>query len=267
MQRMKGDTEVMAIQIGDGRESLVPTPAVPPAPASVPASLSEADRRKAELLTFASSIQVTDQPSFELATKIRQDVRKVRDHYEELLRPGIREADALHTRLLANLKSKTAELDKVDKLLKTEQDRYQEEIRRRDLAEKARAEALMREARERILAEQLSRAAEAEDTTQLGAVMERMAEPPPVLPMVRRPVKAEGASARTIPTFELLDPARIDPMWLLRMVLEEIQRKGNSVWLEQQLRREVERSREGAEGIVGRGSIRYEEKISTGVRR
>lgn len=253
----------MAIQIG-GQENLVPAASASSPP---PASLSEVDQRKAELLAFASSIQVVDRPSFELAAKIRQDVRKVRDHYEELLRPGIREADALHTRLLANLKSKTTELDKVDKLLKSEQDRYQAEEKRRDLEEKARAEALMREARERILAEQLEKAAQNNDADQLGAVMERMAEPPPVLPTIHRPVKAEGASSRPVQTFELLDPARIDPLWLLRMVLEEIQRKGSSVWLEQQIRREVERSRERAEGIVGKGSIRYEEKISTGVRR
>ncbi len=46
-----------------------------------PATLSEVDQRRAELLAFAQSIQVTDQDSFAFAAEVRQNLRKVRDHY------------------------------------------------------------------------------------------------------------------------------------------------------------------------------------------
>lgn len=230
-------------------------------------TLSDVDRRKAELLAFAQSIQVSDQPSFELAAQVRRDVRKVRDHYEELLRPGINDAHALHKRRVAELKSYTDDLDRIEQLIKTRQDHYQEEKRRIEQEEKARLEAEMAKARERILAQQLEQAAQEDDTEQLGSIMERMAEPPPVLPMIHQPAKAEGATSRTVPAFTLLDPAKIDPVWLLRMVITEISLKGECVWLNRQIRKEVEASRARAEKIVGRGSILYEEKISTGVRR
>lgn len=288
----------MSIQIGNGREnSSSPETEYQQerrlaTRSAATVTLSEADRRKAELLAFAQSIQVRDQSTFALAAQVRRDVRKVRDHYEELLRPGIREADALHTRLLDGLKSKTSELDKVDKLLKAQQDRYQEDEKRKELEEKRRLEAEMQRARERILADQfaqeVARAAaekeaqsgsedEGDDSastadaaaapSQLDSIMERMAQPAPSLPMISRPVRAEGATSRPIHTFTLLDPARIDPIWLLRMVIAEIRLKGECAWLDRQIRKEVEANRERAEEIVGKGSIKYEEKISTGVRR
>lgn len=236
-----------------------------------PATLSEVDKRKAELLAFAASITITDQMSFEMAAEIRRDVRKVRDHYEELLRPGIQEAHALHKRLLEALNSKVSELDKVERLIKSQQDRYQEEKLRLELAEKARIEAEMQKARERILAEQLAQATATEDAdeaeAQTAAVMERMMAPAPVLPMIHQPVKAAGASSRVSHTYTLLDPTKIDPMWLLKMVIAEIRLKGESVWLDRQIRREIEARHEGAEEIVGKGSIKYRRGVSTGVRR
>jgi hypothetical protein len=230
-------------------------------------ALQELVARRDSLLSYARSIKVTDPASFALAASVRRDLRKVKDTFEGLLRPGIKRLDQLHTQALDELKGYVGVVDETDKALKREQDTHQTQEKKRKEEEKRLQDEIMAAARDRILNEQLESALIEQSPEKVEEVLVRMATPAPVIPMVHVPVKAEGAMSRTIPTLTLIDFTRLNHLWLLQMIGEEIERKGECEWLTQQLKREVARSGKDAVEKVGVGSVEYDEVVSTGVRR
>lgn len=230
-------------------------------------ALQELVARRDSLLSYARSIKVTDPASFALAASVRRDLRRVKDTFEGLLRPGIKRLDQLHAQALDELKGYVGVVDQTDKLLKGEQDSHQTREKKRKEEEKRRLEEEMAAARDRILSEQLEEAVVDQSPERVEQVLERMAAPAPVIPLVHTPVKAEGAMSRTIPTLTLVDHAKLNPLWLLLMIWEDIQQKGECEWLTRQLKKEVARSGKSAVEKVGMGSVEYDEVVSTGVRR
>lgn len=230
-------------------------------------ALQELVARRDSLLAYARSIKVTDPASFALAASVRRDLRKVKDTFEGLLRPGIKRLDQLHTQALDELKGYVGVVDETDKALKREQDTHQTQEKKRKEEEKRLQDEIMAAARERILNEQLEAAVVEQSPERVEQVLERMAAPAPVIPLVHTPVKAEGAMSRTVPTLTLINSGRINPRWLLWMVQEELEQKGECEWLTRQLKKEVARSGKSAVEKVGVGSVEYDEVVSTGVRR
>lgn len=233
-------------------------------------ALAEIQAKKAELISLVQGVTVTDQTSFAYAASLRQQIRKVTDTFEALLRPGINRDYKAWKAGLADLEGHVGPLNAADVTIKAQQDRFQSEERKKALEEKRRVDAIREAARNQELAEELARAAKDDSPAApelVGQVLERMAAPLPEIPIVHTPVKAQGSSAKTVPTFTLLDLTKIDPKWVMKMIQEEITMKGECEWLGKKIMAEVKRYGPGAEEIVGRGSIKYDEVVSTGVRR
>lgn len=232
-------------------------------------ALTELETRKLSLISVANSLSVTNQISFEWAASVRRDVRKVTDLFEALSKDEIQEAHQLHKRALARLADRVKPLKEAEATLKREQDAYQNRLRQEKEKERLRLERLMQEERERVLTLELEQAAAQDDGGKVEEVFERMAAPLPAIPLVQVAVKADGASTRTLPKFNLLDPSKISHTFLLSAIQYDIGRSasGECEWLMKAIQREVVRSGKGAEEVVGEGAIEYYETASTGVRR
>lgn len=237
-------------------------------PSSPPSrALAELESRKAELLAAATHLTVSDQPGYEFAATLRQQVRKVSDTFESLLRPNIKRFDDMHTEALNDLKRQRKPLDEAERVIKRKQDDYNNNLLRIQREEKLRIEAAMEEARQRTLREEMETAAASPSPDHLDSVIERMAQPAITVPMIPVKAKAAGASGMLVKKFRMLDPAKLSPAFIMGVILAEIAEKGECAWLITAINREMRYRGKGAEETVGVGSIEYYEEISTGVRR
>lgn len=230
-------------------------------------ALAELESRKSELLAAAQSITVQDQPSYEFAAALRQQVRKVSDAIEGYKRPSIKLLHEAHAKALDDLKLSIAPLTQAEAFIKGKQDNYQNNLRRAQEAERRRLETAMEEARQRTLREEMETAAASATPNHLDSVIERMAQPAITVPMIPVKAKAAGASGTLVKKFRMLDPAKLSPAFIMGAILSEIAEKGECVWLTTAINKEMRYRGKGAEQTVGTGSIEYYEEISTGVRR
>lgn len=218
-----------------------------------------------EARTLAST--VTDQPSLEVASKFRQDLKSATDLFEALMRPEINRYHQAHKEALARLNQLLTPWTTADSIVKAAQDAYH--LRERKAREEAarQLEAQMRKVREEELARQLEAAQEAQSPELVEEVLERAMSPAPVIPVVHTTTKAEGSAARVVHEFDLVDVDKIDPGFVMLAIKGEIGRLGKCEWLMTQIKREVTLRGKEAERTVGEGSIVYREGMSTGVRR
>lgn len=242
---------------------IVSPPASKPQATALQKIISERDAAVAESRT----VKVLDSSTFAIAASYRQSLRAVKDGFEALLRPGIARAHESHQAALAELKRYIQTVEVEEARLKKEQDVWQTEQKRLAREEQARVQRMLEEAREKALEQQLIQAAKEEDTSQVSQVLERMAQPAPVIPSTFIPTRAQGAQSREVWTWKLLDIQKLDMKWVKAQIVQEIMDKGSCELLDKMIKREVGRLGKGAEVMVGKGSILVEEEVSTGVRR
>lgn len=234
-----------------------------PQQAALDSFLSRAPR----IIDEARSITVTDQPTLEQAAKFRQDIKAATDLLEAFKRPEINRAYKSHKDALAELNQLLAPWTTADTIVKIAQDAYHLKQRREREETARRFEEAQRKIRDEDLAKQLAEAEQAQSPELIEEVLERAITPAPVIPVIHTTTKAEGSSARVVHDFDLIDPDKIDPRFVMLAIKGEIGRLGRCDWLLAQIKREVGLRGKEAEKTVGEGSIRYRDGMSTGVRR
>jgi len=239
------------------------------APVPVPsAALTRLQSNCAALVTQAKAITVSSDADLEIAAAHRQRLRDAISGFESLLRPGIKEADALHSRLLADLNAYVGPLKSADTVIKSRQDEYQTSLIRareaeaRRIAAQAEADRMEALERARLEADILG------DAEELAEVEERMAAPsqPAPLPVMFRAPQIAGLSSRKVGVYELVNVYKIDPQFLYTAILAELETKGGCEWLDKKIKAAIKTYGSKVVEIVGEGSITYDSKVSTGSR-
>lgn len=219
------------------------------------------------IISDARAISVSSPETKQAAALMRQDIRAAMDLLEALKRPEINRAHQMHKQSLAELTSLLAPWKTADEILKKSQDAYELQLRREREEAARRIEEEMRRAREAALRKEMEAAEKTENVEQILEVVTRQEAPLPSIPVIHTPVKVEGGSTRATLTFNLLDISKVQPDFILSCIHAEILDKGECEWLMKWIGREVRKSGRGAEDVVGKGSIEFEEGVSTGVRR
>jgi hypothetical protein len=219
------------------------------------------------IIQDARAISVSSPESKQAASLMRQDIRAAMDLLEALKRPEINRAHKMHKDALAELNSLLSPWKTADEILKSSQDAYELRLRRERQETARKIEEEMRRAREEVLRKQMEEAERQEDVMQILEVVERQEAPLPIIPVIHTPVRVEGGSTRTTLTFNLLDISKVRPDFILSCIYAEVVDKGECEWLMKWIGREVKKTGRGAEEVVGKGSIEFEDGVSTGVRR
>lgn len=161
-------------------------------------------RQTAFWIDLADHLEISDQPSVEMAAGHLQAIADLQREADKIFDPIISKAHQTHKEALAQKKNVTAPLDKAEQIIKSKLSAYTQEQQRIRLAEERR----LREEAEREAA--LEREREIEAAESLGASAEEV-QALTEAPLVRRPVvvapppKQTGFSARETWKAEVTD--------------------------------------------------------------